>query len=270
MTNFTTSLLPQMAEIWQETLNWQPNAQQQAQFQNLYELIFEGNSQLNLTRITDPEEFWEKHLWDSLRGIIPLLSSEKAWSGSEPAFIDIGTGAGFPGIPVASVVTNCRITLLDSTRKKITFIEKILTELALNNAKTLIGRAEEIGQQPEHREGAERAVTDVVVIVRKAPTAEIAERRRRRINEGLEARPMPADQAPDQAESQQREHRVAKPGVPDHRIAAGPGRGDRAEHAAREGPMENPRGQVPDPHRRVLLVHRVAARPAEFNTGCRR
>jgi 16S rRNA (guanine527-N7)-methyltransferase len=150
----TKPLLPSMVDIWQQTLNWQPTTEQQKQFQQLYELIIEGNRQLNLTRIIDPEEFWEKHLWDSLRGIAPLLSGEidLAVSSASPAFIDIGTGAGFPGIPVASVLANCQITLLDSTRKKITFIEQILSELSLNNAKTLVGRAEEIGQQPQHRE----------------------------------------------------------------------------------------------------------------------
>jgi len=143
-----------MADIWQQTLNWQPTTQQQKQFQQLYELILEGNRQLNLTRIIDPEEFWEKHLWDSLRGIAPLLSGKIDFpvSSASPAFIDIGTGAGFPGIPVASVAANCQITLLYSTRKKITFIEQILSELSLSNAKTLVGRAEEIGQQPQHRE----------------------------------------------------------------------------------------------------------------------
>jgi 16S rRNA (guanine527-N7)-methyltransferase len=164
MTNFTTPLLPSMADIWQQTLNWQPTTQQQKQFQQLYELILEGNRQLNLTRIIDPEEFWEKHLWDSLRGIAPLLSGEIDFpvSSASPAFIDIGTGAGFPGIPVASVVANCKITLLDSTRKKITFIEQILTELGLSNAKTLVGRAEEVGQQPQHRERYDLALIRAV------------------------------------------------------------------------------------------------------------
>ncbi|MHC5830447.1 MAG: 16S rRNA (guanine(527)-N(7))-methyltransferase RsmG, partial [Nostoc sp.] len=90
-----TNLLPEMAEIWQQSLNWEPTAQQQAQFQRLYELILEGNRQLNLTRITDSQEFWEKHLWDSLKGIAPegefIPSLEEAAS-----VIDIGTGAGFP------------------------------------------------------------------------------------------------------------------------------------------------------------------------------
>ncbi|MEI1376432.1 16S rRNA (guanine(527)-N(7))-methyltransferase RsmG [Nostoc sp. UHCC 0926] len=156
-----TYLLPEMAEIWQQTLNWQPTAQQQAQFQRLYELILEGNRQLNLTRITDPQEFWEKHLWDSLRGITP--QGQFISSLQEGAFvIDIGTGAGFPGIPVIITAPNCQITLMDSTQKKITFIEKILTELALTNAKTLVGRTEEIGQQPQHRQAYDIALIRAV------------------------------------------------------------------------------------------------------------
>ncbi|MBW4559929.1 MAG: 16S rRNA (guanine(527)-N(7))-methyltransferase RsmG [Mojavia pulchra JT2-VF2] len=156
-----TNLLPEMAEIWQQTLNWQPAAQQQLQFQQLYELILEGNRHLNLTRITDPQEFWEKHLWDSLRGIAPqgrFISSLQEGA----SVIDIGTGAGFPGIPVAIAVPNCTITLLDSTRKKITFLDKILTELSLSNAKTLIGRAEETGQQCQHRQSYDIALIRAV------------------------------------------------------------------------------------------------------------
>ncbi|WP_414754302.1 16S rRNA (guanine(527)-N(7))-methyltransferase RsmG [Anabaena sp. CCY 9910] len=146
-----TNLLPEMAEIWQQTLNWQPTDSQQARFQQLYELILEGNRQLNLTRITEPQEFWEKHLWDSLRGVAPqqqLISFLPVGA----SVIDIGTGAGFPGVPVAIIAPNSTITLVDSTRKKITFIESILKELGLTNAKTLVSRAEEIGQQPQHRE----------------------------------------------------------------------------------------------------------------------
>ncbi len=156
-----TNSLPEMAEIWQQTLNWQPSVQQQGQFQRLYELILEGNRQLNLTRITDPQEFWEKHLWDSLRGIAPQGEFISSLQGSA-SVIDIGTGAGFPGIPVVITAPNCTITLMDSTRKKITFIEKILTELALTNAKTLVARAEEIGQQPKHRQAYDIALIRAV------------------------------------------------------------------------------------------------------------
>jgi 16S rRNA (guanine527-N7)-methyltransferase len=157
----TNDKLPEMAQIWQETLNWQPTDQQQLQFQQLYELIIEGNRQLNLTRITESQEFWEKHLWDSLRGIV--LEQKFISSLEEGAsVIDIGTGAGFPGIPVAIALPNSTMTLLDSTRKKITFIDKILSELALNNAKTLVARVEEIGQQTQHRQSYDLALIRAV------------------------------------------------------------------------------------------------------------
>ena len=161
-----TNLLPEMAEIWQQTLNWQPDEQQQQKFQQLYELIVLGNQQLNLTRITDPQDFWEKHLWDSLRGIAPQGQFIPSLS-ENASIIDIGTGAGFPGIPVAITVHNCTITLLDSTRKKINFINETLTQLTLSNAKTLVGRAEEIGHHPQHRKTYDialiRAVSNAAV-----------------------------------------------------------------------------------------------------------
>lgn len=146
-----TPLLPEMASLWQSTLNWQPTGEQQYQFQRLYELILFGNRQLNLTRITDPVEFWEKHLWDSLRGIVSLLKDEDKIDSSFKV-IDIGTGAGFPGIPVAIALPGATVTLLDSTRKKITFLETLLAELTLKNMTTLTGRAEIVGKQPQHRQ----------------------------------------------------------------------------------------------------------------------
>jgi hypothetical protein len=92
------SALPALLDLWQETLHWQPSSLQQSQFQSLYQQILQGNRQFNLTRITEPEEFWEKHLWDSLRGIasLPLTPEPDALK-----VLDIGTGAGFPGLPIA-------------------------------------------------------------------------------------------------------------------------------------------------------------------------
>jgi 16S rRNA (guanine527-N7)-methyltransferase len=142
-------LLSQQCELWQSTLHWQPNACQQDQFQKLYALILQGNRQLNLTRITEPEEFWEKHLWDSLRGIQPWLKSNSL---TPSQVIDIGTGAGFPGLPVAIACPEWHVTLVDSTRKKITFIEEMVQVLGLQKAVTLCDRAEQIGQHPQHRE----------------------------------------------------------------------------------------------------------------------
>ncbi|MDJ0620768.1 MAG: 16S rRNA (guanine(527)-N(7))-methyltransferase RsmG [Calothrix sp. MO_192.B10] len=153
MNNSILPSLPEMADIWQQTLNWQPTSQQQIQFQRLYELILQGNQKLNLTRITEPQEFWEKHLWDSLRGVAPLLNnSNQSTHSKEISFIDIGTGAGFPGIPVAIAVNQSTVKLLDSTHKKIHFIEQILPELGLNNVTAITGRAEEVGQNSQYRE----------------------------------------------------------------------------------------------------------------------
>jgi 16S rRNA (guanine527-N7)-methyltransferase len=153
--------LPDMREMWQKTLNWQPTNLQQNQFQQLYQLIITGNRQLNLTRITEPDEFWEKHLWDSLRGIAP---KQQFIPGIEKGkrIIDIGTGAGFPGIPISLLFPDSQVTLLDSTRKKITFIEEILSTLALSNTQTLLGRAEEIGQENQHRQHYDLAVIRAV------------------------------------------------------------------------------------------------------------
>lgn len=158
-------LLPEMTDLWQQTLNWQPTAEQQCQFQRLYELILEGNRQLNLTRITDPLEFWEKHLWDSLRGIAPLLLSvENEVASGHPMqrVIDIGTGAGFPGIPVAIALARWTVTLLDSTCKKITFLNTCVAQLDIQNANTVTGRAEEVGQMLDHRQTYDIALVRAV------------------------------------------------------------------------------------------------------------
>lgn len=139
-----SNLLPEMTDLWRLTMNWQPNDLQQSQFQQLYELVLKGNNQFNLTRITEPVEFWEKHLWDSLRGIAPLLALPKL------KIIDIGTGAGFPGLPMAIALPDSQVTLVDSTRKKITFIDGVLEELKLANALTVNSRAEALSKLPQY------------------------------------------------------------------------------------------------------------------------
>ena len=154
--------LPDLADLWQETLNWQPEADQQAQFQKFYGLILESNQQLNLTRITEPSEFWEKHLWDSLRGIMRLLKSPLTPNVSSFQAIDIGTGAGIPGVPVAIVRPDWTVTLLDSTRKKISFVQNAVETLKLENIKTVIDRVEQIGHDRYHREHYDLALIRAV------------------------------------------------------------------------------------------------------------
>lgn len=147
--NMTESFpLLRSPDIWENTLQWQPSPEQWQQFQNIYEQILEGNTRLNLTRITEPLDFVEKHLWDSLAGIFLADDLNKNESYQ---VIDIGTGAGFPGIPVAIAFPEWTITLLDSTRKKIQFLNELLENLSLSNSKTLLGRSEAIGQDKQYR-----------------------------------------------------------------------------------------------------------------------
>lgn len=170
MSEIETLTLPSMTDVWQQTLNWQPTVEQQQLFQQLYEGILEGNRQLNLTRITEPVDFWEKHLWDSLRGVwSPIVGVESDESNRESEvepnvvnMIDIGTGAGFPGLPIAIAFPNYSVTLLDSTRKKITFLESIVAKLEIKNAVTLTGRVEAIAQQLPHRQAYDLALLRAV------------------------------------------------------------------------------------------------------------
>ncbi|OKH25195.1 16S rRNA (guanine(527)-N(7))-methyltransferase RsmG [Hydrococcus rivularis NIES-593] len=154
--------LPVLGEVWQTTLGWQPNKKQQEQFQKLYEEIIIGNRQFNLTRITEPREFWEKHLWDSLAGLSGLEIANELEAGQPLYVIDIGTGAGFPGIPIAIALPFWTVTLLDSTRKKMFFLSGLIAKLDLKNIQTLIGRAEEIGQNPLHRQAYDLALLRAV------------------------------------------------------------------------------------------------------------
>lgn len=152
----STERLPEMTDLWQATLNWQPNSQQRSQFQQFYELIVAGNRQLNLTRITGPVEFWEKHLWDSLRGVFPQVNQEFQ------SAIDIGTGAGFPGVPIAIAQPTWQVTLLDSTRKKINFLQESVRSLNLDHIRMLVDRVEQVGHHPSHRESYDVATIRAV------------------------------------------------------------------------------------------------------------
>lgn len=166
MSATTDSLLPASLELWQSTVQWQPNEAQQQLFQQLYEGVVRGNQQLNLTRITTPEEFWEKHLWDSLYGVAPWLSEALSLPWQEAleirSVIDIGTGGGFPGLPVAIANPSWTMTCLDSTRKKIAFLAELSQALGLPQVQTVADRAEQVGHQLQHREAYDLALIRAV------------------------------------------------------------------------------------------------------------
>ncbi len=140
-----TMQLPTLLSLWESTTGWQPNEEQLQQFQNFYELLAMANKSLNLTRILEPEDFWEKHLWDSLQ---PILTAPQLAG----ATMDLGTGGGFPGIPIAIAHPDWPVTVADSTAKKINFIRSSYTTIPLENVVALVDRAETLGRDPAHRD----------------------------------------------------------------------------------------------------------------------
>ncbi|WOD37848.1 16S rRNA (guanine(527)-N(7))-methyltransferase RsmG [Nodosilinea sp. E11] len=153
--------LPTSSDRWQSTLHWQPTDDQQERFQTLYDAILLANQQVNLTRITSPADFWEKHLWDSLQGVAPWLREAGA---SAPGLrvVDIGTGGGFPGLPVALVFPHWAIALLDATRKKLAALETVCERVGIDNVSFLPQRAEQVAHQPLHREAYDLALLRAV------------------------------------------------------------------------------------------------------------
>lgn len=114
-------------------------------FDKFASLLVEANKTTNLTRIAQPSEIVINHYIDAFT----CLSACKLPDGS--SFIDVGTGAGFPGIPLAIICPKVKFTLLDSTKKKLDFIEQAVSELQLDNVKVLHLRAEEAGKLPKYR-----------------------------------------------------------------------------------------------------------------------
>ena len=123
--------------------------EQQRKLQELNETFLEENTKLNLSAFRTPEACWVGNVMDSL----PFLDSPFLSNIDYPlSIIDIGTGGGFPLLPLAICLPDAKLTGLDSTQKKIDAIQRIVDRLALSNVHLLCGRTEELGRDTAHRE----------------------------------------------------------------------------------------------------------------------
>ncbi len=136
--------------------DYQPTDRQISQLEQFYQLLSEKNKVMNLTALAEPQDFLEKHLRDSL-----LLHRHFQFE-PETRLIDVGTGAGFPGIPIAVMEPELTVVLLDSLTKRIHFLEEVIAALDLKNAKVLNSRAESASRQPELRESFDYCVSRAV------------------------------------------------------------------------------------------------------------
>ena len=137
--------------------------EQKAQMAVYYETLVETNKVMNLTGIVEAAEVAEKHIADSLR-LLPFLGAEANSKNSTKTktLVDVGTGAGLPGIPLAVACPWLRVILLDSQQKRCRFLETACQKLGLQNVAVVWGRAEELGHKEELREKADFAVARAV------------------------------------------------------------------------------------------------------------
>ena len=127
------------------------------QFMKYYELLVEWNSFMNLTGITEFEEVMKKHFVDSVSLIKALDLGKK-----EMSLIDVGTGAGFPGLPLKIAFPNLKVTLLDSLNKRIKFLDEVIMQLGLEGIDTIHGRAEDFAKPDKQREKYDICVSRAV------------------------------------------------------------------------------------------------------------
>ena len=130
------------------------NEKQINRFYKYMNLLIEWNKKINLTAIVDPKEIIIKHFVDSL--------SINKYIKENSKIIDIGTGAGFPGIPLKIYRDDIQITLVDSLNKRIKFLDEVIKELELQNIETIHGRAEEMGRNSKYREKFDIATSRAV------------------------------------------------------------------------------------------------------------
>jgi 16S rRNA (guanine527-N7)-methyltransferase len=131
---------------------------QKTQFFVYFELLVERNSVMNLTGITDFYEVMDKHFLDSISMCKAISLNEN----SDYHLIDVGTGAGFPGVPLKIMFPSLKVTLLDSLLKRINFLDEVVTKLELENVELIHGRAEDYGKLDVYRETFDIATSRAV------------------------------------------------------------------------------------------------------------
>lgn len=148
--------MSQLFEDKLSELNITLSEKQKEQFQTYYELLVEWNKVMNLTGITDYEEVNEKHFVDSV-SIVKAVNINDV-----DHLIDVGTGAGFPGIPLKIIFPHLQVTLLDSLNKRIKFLNEVVDKLSITGVETIHGRAEDYAKQKEYREQYDLCVSRAV------------------------------------------------------------------------------------------------------------
>ena len=147
-----------------KTLGLQLSEKQLEQFYDYFQFLVEKNKVMNLTGITEYEEVIQKHFLDSLSliRVIPDIASQ------ELTVIDLGTGAGFPGLPLKIAFPELEITLMDSLNKRILFLQEVINALDLKKVSAVHGRAEEMASNAAHRQQYDlcvsRAVSNLAVL----------------------------------------------------------------------------------------------------------
>lgn len=127
------------------------------QFYQYYELLIKWNEVMNLTAITELEQVVTKHFVDSL-SLAKIVDNLE----DKISLIDVGTGAGFPGIPLKIAFPEIKITLLDSLNKRVKFLDEVIGQLGLNEIETVHGRAEDLGRDGKYREKFDLCVSRAV------------------------------------------------------------------------------------------------------------
>jgi 16S rRNA (guanine527-N7)-methyltransferase len=123
-------------------------------FYQYMEILIKWNENINLTAITEPNEVLQKHFVDSLTVLKDIKENSE--------IIDVGTGAGFPGIPIKIADESFKVTLLDSLNKRINFLDEVIKNLNLTNINTIHARAEEVGKNGKLREKFDVAISRAV------------------------------------------------------------------------------------------------------------